>query len=64
MKKSVGTILMVVSGIAFCVLMYGEAILAKEGRLPTDVSGWIGNLLLPLITLAVFFVGKNLRKKK
>ena len=64
MKKSVGIILMAVSGVSLCLLLGGEVILAKEGRLPTNATGWVGNLLLPVITLLVFLLGNTLRKKK
>ena len=63
MKKSFGTILMVVSAIFFCILMAGEAKLVQDGNLPTSAAGWFGNLCLPLITVGVFFIGKALRKK-
>ena len=63
MKKSFGTILMVVSAIFFCILMFGEAKLVKDGNLPATSKEWVTNLSLPLITICIFFFGKFLRKK-
>ena len=62
MKKTIGLILMVVGAIFFVLLMLGEVSLAKNGNLPTDLAGWIGNLLLPVVCAVVFFVGNKLRK--
>ncbi len=63
MKKTIGTILMVVGAIFFLLLLLAEVNLAKSGNLPTDIIGWFGNLILPLACIGVFFLGNFLRKK-
>lgn len=63
MKKTIGIILMVVSALAFCLLIGGEIVLFKDGNLPSDIFGWIGNLFMPAVSVGVFFLGNMLRKK-
>ena len=63
MKKTIGIILMIVGGLFFCILMAAEVMLFKNGDAPTSIAGWIGNLILPVLSIGVFLIGNLLRKK-
>ncbi|MGM9882141.1 MAG: hypothetical protein ACI31S_04795 [Bacilli bacterium] len=63
MKKIIGIILMLAGGLFFCLLMVAEVKLIKYGNAPTSLAEWIGNLLLPVLSVGIFIVGNAVRKK-
>ena len=63
MKKTIGIIIMVVDALFFCILILAEVLLFKNGKAPTSIAEWIGNLIIPALSVALFFVGNSLRKK-
>ena len=64
MKKTIGTILMVVAALFLLLIVVAEIKLFTEGKGPKDVTTWIGNLILPAVSIVVLLVGNKLRKSK
>lgn len=62
MKKTIGIILMVVASIALLLFIAAEIKLFMEGNGPKDVTGWIGYILLPAVSIGVLVLGNKLRK--
>lgn len=62
-KKVIGIILMVIGIVAFLLLMAAEVVLFKENNLPTSFLEWVGNLILPVLSVGVFFLGNFIRRK-
>ena len=62
MKKTIGTILMVAAVLFLLLIVAAEIKLFTEGKGPKDVPTWIGNLILPAVSIVVLLVGNKLRK--
>ena len=63
MKKTISTIVMVVSGILACLTVISMIKGVSEGKAPDSIAGWFGYAVPLLIFVALFILGRNYGRK-